>query len=79
MIYNVARVRRLSTKFQVDTCKTKTDRSAHAQLRTFSSEIPAMIYSLMWQGSRGYLQNFKLVHAKLKKDRSAHASCAPCS
>ena len=26
MIYNVARVRRLFTKFQVDTCKTKKDR-----------------------------------------------------
>ena len=34
MIYNVARVRRLFTKFQVDTCKTKKDTSAHAQLRT---------------------------------------------
>ena len=34
MIYNVARVRRLSTKFQVDTCKSKEDRSEHAQLRT---------------------------------------------
>ena len=32
MIYNVARVRRLSTKFQVGTYKTKRDRSAHAQL-----------------------------------------------
>ena len=32
MIYNVARVRRLSTKFQVDTCKSKEDRSV--QLRT---------------------------------------------
>ena len=34
MIYNVARVRRLSTKFQVNTGKSKKDRSAHAQLRT---------------------------------------------
>ena len=34
MIYDVARDRRLSTKFQVDTYKTKRDRSAHAQLRT---------------------------------------------
>ena len=34
MIYNAARVRRLSTKLQVDTCKTKKDRSAHVQLRT---------------------------------------------
>ena len=34
MIYNVARVRRLFTNFQVDTCKSKEDGSAHAQLRT---------------------------------------------
>ena len=34
MIYNVARLRRLSTKFQADTCKSKEDRSAHAQLRS---------------------------------------------
>ena len=32
MIYN-AKVRRLSTKFQVDTCQPRNDRSAHAQLR----------------------------------------------
>ena len=34
MIYNVARVRRLSTKLQVDACQTEKDRSAHALLRT---------------------------------------------
>ena len=34
MIYDAARVRRLSTKFQVNTYKSKRDRSAHAQLRT---------------------------------------------
>ena len=28
MIYNAAMVRRLFTKFQVSTCKTKKDRSA---------------------------------------------------
>ena len=39
MIYNAAKVRRLSTKVQVDTCQTKKDRSAHAQLRQ------AMIYN----------------------------------
>ena len=33
MIYNTARVRRLSTELQVDTCKTKKDRSEHVQLR----------------------------------------------
>ena len=35
MNYNVARVRRLSTKFQVDTCQSNEDTSVHAQLRTF--------------------------------------------
>ena len=34
MIYNVARVRKLFAKFQVDTYKTKKDTSAHAQLPT---------------------------------------------
>ena len=33
MIYNMTGVR-LSTKFQVDTCKSKKDRSGHAQLHT---------------------------------------------
>ena len=32
MIYNVARVRRLFTKFQIDACKTKKD--TYAQLHT---------------------------------------------
>ena len=32
MIYNAGMVRRLFTKFQVNTCKTKKNRSAHAQL-----------------------------------------------
>ena len=30
-----------------------------------------MIYNVQW--SEGCLQNFKSIHAKLKKDRSAHA------
>ena len=34
MIYNAAKVRRLSTKFQVDTYKTKRDRFEHAQFLT---------------------------------------------
>ena len=32
MIYNAAKVRRLSTIFQVDTCKTKKERIAQVQL-----------------------------------------------
>ena len=41
MVYDAARDRRLSTKFQVNTCNTKRDRSAHAHLVI---EIQAMIY-----------------------------------
>ena len=62
MIYNAARVRKLSTKLQADTCKTKTDRSAHAHLVV---EIQATIYNA---ASEGYLQYFKSIHVKLKKE-----------
>ena len=34
MIYNAVRVRSFPTKLQVDTCKSKEDRSAQAQLHT---------------------------------------------
>ena len=40
MIFNAARVKKLSTKFQIDTCKTKKDRSVHEQLHQ------AMIYNV---------------------------------
>ena len=43
MIYNVARVRRLSTKFQVDTCKSKEDICAGA-VAHLVVEIQAIIY-----------------------------------
>ena len=43
MIYNAARVRRLSTKFQVHSCKSKKDRYAHAHLVV---EIQVMIYDV---------------------------------
>ena len=69
MIYNVARVRRLFTKFQVDTCKTKKDTSAHAQLRTLQ----------LRSKTGGYLQNFKSIYAKVKKVDLRKRSCAPCS
>ena len=42
MIYNVAKVRRLSTQLQVDTFKTKKDRSAHA-VAHLVVEVQAMI------------------------------------
>ena len=66
MIYNTAKVRRLSTKFQVDTCKTKKDRSAHLVV-----EIQAMIYNAA--RVRGLSTKFQVDTCKTKKDRSAHA------
>ena len=74
MIYNAARVRRLSTKLQVYTCKTKKDRSANAQLHTLKLRYKASF--IMQQGSRGYLQNFKSIHAELKKIDLGMCSCA---
>ena len=68
MIYNVARVRRLFTKFQVDTCKTKKDTFAYVHLAV---EIQDMIYNVA--RVRRLSQNFKSIHAKVKIDRSAHA------
>ena len=63
--------RELCKKFQVDICKTKEDRSAHAQLRTL--QLRSKPWFIMRQWSGGCLQNFKPIHAKLKKDRSVHA------
>ena len=77
MIYNVARVRRLFTKFQVDTYKTKIDTSAHTQLRTL--QLRSKTCLIMWQDSGGYLQNFESIHAKIKKIDLCMCSCAPCS
>ena len=65
MIYDVARVRRLFTKFEVDTCKTKKDTSVHAQLRTL--QLRSKTWFIMWHESGGYLQSFKSIHAKVKK------------
>ena len=64
MIYNAAMVR-LFTKFQVNTCKTKKDRSAHAQLRQ------AMIYNAA--RVRRLSTKLQVDTCKTKKDGSAHA------
>ena len=69
MIYNAAMVRRLFAKFQVNTYKTKKDKSAHAQLR--------QAIFIMRQGSGGYLRKCKSIHAKLKKTDVPMRSCAP--
>ena len=77
MIYNVAWVRRLSTKFQVDTCKSKEDRAAHAQLHTL--QLRSKPWFIMRQGTGGYLQNFKSIHTKLKEIDLRMLSCALCN
>ena len=64
MIYNAAMVRRLFTKFQVNTCKTKNDGSVHAQLRQ------AMIYNAA--RVRRLSTKLQVDTGKTKKDRSAH-------
>ena len=49
MIYNAARVRSFPTKLQVDTCKSKEDRSAPSMIYTVAHlviEIQAMIYNV---------------------------------
>ena len=66
MIYNVARVRKLFAKVQVDTCKTKKDTSTHAQF-------------IMCKTQEGYLQNFKSIHTKLKEIDLRMRSCVPCN
>ena len=77
MIYNVARVRKLFAKFQVDTCKTKKDTSVHAQLHTL--QLRSKTWFIMCQESGGYLQNLKSIHAKVKKIDPRMRSCTPCS
>ena len=66
MIYNAAMVRRLFTKFQVNTYKTKKDRSAHAQLRQ------AMIYNAARVRLRRLSTKLEVDTCKTKKDRSVH-------
>ena len=68
MIYDVARVRRLSTKFQVDTCKSKEDRSAHAHLVVEIQAIDLQCgkrQEVIYKISSRYIQKLR--------DRSAHA------
>ena len=65
MIYNAAKVRRLSTIFQVDTCKTKKERIAHVQLNQ------AMIYYAA--RVRSFSTKLQVVTCKSKEDRSGYA------
>ena len=62
MIYNVAKVRRLSTIFQVDACKTKKERIVHTQLSQ------AMIYNAA--RVRSFSAKLQVDTCKSKEDRS---------
>ena len=64
MIYNVTKVRRLSTIFQVDTCKTKKERIVHVQF----SQV--MIYDAA--RVRSFSTKLQVDTCKSKEDRSAH-------
>ena len=64
MIYNAAKIRRLSTIFEVDTCKTKKERIAHVQLSQ------AMIYNAA--RVRSFFTNLQVDICISKEDRSAH-------
>ena len=64
MIYNAAKVRRLSTIFQVDTCKTKKERIVHVQLSQ------AMIYNAA--RVRSFSTKLQVDTCKSKEDRSPH-------
>ena len=65
MIYNVANVRRLSTIFKVDTCKTKKERIVHVQLSQ------TMIYNAA--RVRSFPTKLQVDTCKIKEDRSAQA------
>ena len=65
MIYDAATVRRLSTIFQVDACKTKKERIEHVQLSQ------AMIYNVA--RVRSFPTKLQVGTCKSKEDRSAHA------
>ena len=63
MIYNAAKVRKLSTIFQVDTCKTKKERIVHVQLSQ------TMIYNAV--RVRNFCTELQVDTCKSKEDRSA--------
>ena len=78
MIYNAGKVRRLPTKFQVDTCKIKKERIVHVQLRQamiytvahLVIQIQAMIYNAA--RVRSFSTKLQADTCKSKEDRYAH-------
>ena len=87
MIYNAAKVRRLPTKFQVDTCKTKKGKNsacavAPSMIYTVAHlviQIQAMIYNAARVRSFSTKLQVDTVHAKVKKIDLRMRSCTPCS
>ena len=71
MVYNAARVRRLSTKFQVNTCKTKKRYICACTVAHVVVEIQAMIYNAA--KVRRLSTKFRVDTSKTKNDTSAHA------
>ena len=73
MIYKAARVRRLSTKLQVDsdTCKTKKRWICECAVAHLVVEIQAMIYNAA--KVRMLSAKFQVDTYKTKRDTSAHA------
>ena len=71
MIYNVAGVRRLFTKFQVDTCKTKKRQICACAVAHLVIEIQAMIYDAA--SVRSLSIKFQVDTCKSKQDGSVHA------
>ena len=72
MIYNVARVRRLFTKFQVDTRRTKKEKKyiCTCAVAHLAVEIQIMIYNVA--RVRRLPTEFQVDTYKTKRDRSAH-------
>ena len=70
MIYNVARVRGLFTKFQVDACKTKKRYICACAVAHLAVETQDMIYNVA--RVRRLSTKFQVDTCKSKEDRSAH-------
>ena len=68
MIYNAARVRKLSTKLQDDACKTKKRKICACTVAQLVVQIQAMIYNAAKVRRLSYNIIFKSIHANLKKE-----------
>ena len=71
MIYNVARIRKLFAKFQVDTCKTKKRYICACAVAHLAVEIQDMIYNVA--SVRRVSTKFQVDTCKSKEDRPEHA------